>query len=142
MQKFIVIGMVAALAHGAHADTYKLGHGNVVQGDHRCASPKALARLTDFIAKDPKITIGHGQMTVTAGDKVSSADNVIGFIGFWHSKEDSNGASITMELSLEPYGWCTKSQTCDAKPDVAIRIAQTYAGATCVEQWRGDGAKL
>lgn len=130
-----------ALTGFASADTYKLGAGTV-GGEHRCATPRAKARLTDFVAKDPRVTIGHGQMTVTT-DKPRGADRIIvglhGVVhtGFWEGKPDDNGGVTLLEIVIDTYGEATSSDGNKHQPEATIRIAQTFDGATCVEEWHG-----
>lgn len=144
---FIVFAFLLELLASASADTYKLGAGTV-GGEHRCASPKALTRLTDFVAKEPKITIGHGQMTATT-DKPRGADRVVvdshGVVhtGFWHGALIDNGkavdnGAILLEIVIDTYGWATSQSGNKHQPEATIRIAQTFDGATCIEEWHGN----
>lgn len=128
------------ITSASYADTYKLGAG-ITGGEHRCASPKTKTRLTDFIAKDPKVTVGHGQMTVTTdtawgADRIVVSKGVV-FTGFWDAKPDLDGATILMEIVLDTYGWATSQDGDKHQPEAVIRIAKTFDGATCIEEWHG-----
>ena len=59
-------------------------------------------------------------MTVTTKnpDTMSSADSVAGTVGRWVFPKDANGAQLTVIVNVMPFGWCTKSITCDAVPEV------------------------
>lgn len=132
---------VLLLCSIADADTYKLGAG-ITGGEHRCASPKTKTRLTDFVAKDPKVTVGHGQMTVTTdtawgADRIVVGSKGVVFTGFWDAKPDPDGAMILMEIVLDTYGWATSQDGDKHQPEAVIRIAKTFDGATCIEEWYG-----
>lgn len=147
--KGLIIAALAALSSAAHAETFRFDHekGHLEQHDHRCASPLAKKRLTDFVAKDLRITVGHEQMTVVTKnpDTTSSADSVAGTVGRWMFPKDAVGAQLTVVVNVMPFGWCStgsKATTCDPVPEVKISIIQRFDGAECYESWRGDGVKL
>lgn len=141
-----VVALLAVLGSVASADTFKFEHdkGRMVEAHAgSCASPSATKRLTDFVAKDLKITIGKSQMTVLAGDVTSAADRVINNVGEWLFPPGANGASITVLVDINALGWCTESKTCATHtPTVRIAIIQRYKGGECYEAWNGDGVKL
>lgn len=141
-----VLASVTSVALPVSADTFKFDHdkGRMIEAHaNSCASPKATKRLTDFVAKDLKITVGKGQMTVLAGDVTSSADRVINNVGEWLFAPDANGASLTVLVHVDTLGWCTEARTCAAHtPTVRVAIIQRYKGSECYEAWTGDGAKL
>lgn len=145
-----VVWLLAVLCSVASADTFRFdharGHLDKVH-DHRCANPRAVKRLTDFVELDPKITIGHDQMTVTTkntdgSDHVTSADSVFGSVGRWVIAKDPTGGTLTVLVDVTPFGWCTKAATCAPVPEMKISIIQRFDGAECYESWRGDGVKL
>lgn len=146
MRSLLFLMSLCSVASIASAETFRFDHnkGHLEQHDHRCASPLANRRLVDFVAKDLRITVGHDQMTVTTKnpDTTSSADSVAGTVGRWVFPKDANGAQLTVIVNVMPFGWCTKSITCDAVPEVKISIIQRFDGAECYESWRGDGVKL
>ncbi len=144
-----VVWLLAVLCSVAGADTFRFDHarGHLDKThDHRCASPKATKRLLDFVNLDPKITVGHDQMTVTTkdgeADHVSSADSVAGNVGRWLLPKDVSGGQLTVLVDVLPFGWCTKAATCAPVPEVKVSIIQRFDGAECYESWRGDGVKL
>lgn len=141
-----VLLVLCVLASVASADTFKFDHvkGHMVAAHTgSCASPMATKRLTDFVEKDLKITVGKDQMTVLAGDVTSAADRVVGNVGEWVFPPGANGASITVLVYVNALGWCTEARTCATHtPTVRIAIIQRYHGGECYEAWTGDGAKL
>lgn len=145
MHAITSLGIIAALAGASSAETYRFDHakGHLEKHDHRCASPKAEKRLLDFVGKDPKITVGHDQMTVTTAESSSSADSAVGRIGRWILPKDAAGAQLTVLVDVLPIGWCTESRTCASSvPTVRVSIIQRFDGAECYESWLGDGVKL
>lgn len=141
----IVVIAALAVASVASAETYRFDHakGRLEHHDHRCASPKAEKRLMDFVELDPKITVGHDQMTVTTASSTSSADSVVGWVGRWLLPKDATGAQLTVLVDVMRVGWCTESRTCASSvPTVRVSIIQRFDGAECYESWLGDGVKL
>jgi hypothetical protein len=151
------------ITSAASADTYKLGKG-IVGGEHRCAVPAAKARLTNLVdprdaknkpivALQPRITIGHDQMTLWSKDisrkeedvgKTYGADRVIVgakdvvHTGFWEGKPDDKGAVTTVEIVIDTFGHPTGATGGEHQPEATIRIALTFDGATCIEEWHGN----
>jgi len=147
MRYIIVIFLAVAIASYSRADTYRLGAG-ATGGERRCASPRTKTRLTDFVAKGPRVTVGHGQMTVTIDDAPWGADRLVvgskGVVhtGFWHAKPDPDGAAILMEIVVDTYGEATSPSGDEHQPEAIIRIAKTFDGATCVEEWHGKASAV
>lgn len=133
----------------ASADTFRLksSKGSLIKHDHRCASPKATKRLTDFIDKTPQITIGHDQMTANvgagSGAEISGADVVLdqdGYTwGWWHLTD-----MLTVIIYIHPHhdDWCKDAHRCKQDADATIYIIQRFDDATCYEEWRGIGEVL
>lgn len=165
-----VLLVILCLCSVGSADTFKFDHlkGHQDKHDHRCASPKATKRLIDFVNLDPKITIGHDQMTVTTKESTSAADQVIdatkladkensaiaadiaivgaatyavGSVGRWVLKDPVSGGQIIVLVDVLPFGWCTKATTCSPVPEMKLAIIQRYDGGECYESWHGDGEK-
>lgn len=150
MSKFLLFAML--FTHPAHADTYVpvLNKAGSVRADApiaHCASPAATTRLNKFVAALPKVTIGHGQMTIRMeGDDghevVRGADRVRpGGVGEFDIPGQSGG-TLTIIVDVMPLGWCLDAMCTSSTPAMRVAMKQTYQGNTCSEIWRGDAKKL
>jgi len=153
--------LLCLIASASYADTYKLGTG-VVGGAHRCAVPAAKARLTNLldprdednkpiVALQPRITIGHDQMTLFSAEvgsknkngRTYGADRVVvgskGVVhtGFWEGRPDDKGAVTIVEIVIDTFGHNVHATGGEHQPEATIRIALTFEGATCIEEWHG-----
>lgn len=121
--------ILLALCGVSWAETYRFVDGAPTQHDHRCASPKAIHRILDLVARS-SITLGHDQATLTIGDTPLGADELFGAYSRYAVTD-----ALTVIVRLDPID-CTRADCSQVHAEVSI--IQRWEGATCYERWAGN----